>query len=560
VAVKKMSTIQLAFQGGGAKLVAMLPIAEAFLKAEQNHIINISRVAGTSAGSICAAMIALKSDFALARQHIILCGPTHLAALVPQDAAEARATLAKDKWPWYVLALTHRKLIVRTIKSGEPIFNSNAIDAMLRGVLNIRPDNPPPTFNKLSRELFVISSNIAESRSTEHCSGDIIEAIKSSCSLPFLLRSFKDLSATHDVDGGLCDNLPVDCLRERSNDPVFAIYPEEAIGASSIDNAFKYLMALFSASINHNVSRSIAYVQEPFRFAAHSDFGMLDFGIALEKLADDNWYNARRDAAYLRIERFFRSTGAPLQPHESIVANVHDAALYKSALARLARRSAKAFEPKRASLHAKVTCMDKNLSEADERTRSPDIITRLTDYKVLRDGARYLEATVGQTKENAIIPTRWSIWHKLEKRHLKIAALPMDKVESSSGRRTNCLIEITDPISLEKGQEISLRSSYYTEPGADLKELNRGKSEFIALENIHDYEIECGEISVTYPVVLGAITLVEVPEKSSNIDFARVRIDKSASAPHGDECTTTITIAPFPAKAVLYADVYLRGE
>jgi predicted acylesterase/phospholipase RssA len=49
--------VQLAFQGGGAKFAAMLPVADAFVTAQASGDVKIKAVAGTSAGAICAALV-----------------------------------------------------------------------------------------------------------------------------------------------------------------------------------------------------------------------------------------------------------------------------------------------------------------------------------------------------------------------------------------------------------------------------------------------------------------------------------------------------------------------
>ena len=50
--------VQLAFQGGGAKVVALLAAAEAIQDACRQNLISVSRVSGTSAGSIVACLLA----------------------------------------------------------------------------------------------------------------------------------------------------------------------------------------------------------------------------------------------------------------------------------------------------------------------------------------------------------------------------------------------------------------------------------------------------------------------------------------------------------------------
>src|SRR6266851_1849087 len=68
-------SIQVAFQGGGARFVEMLPIAHALADAHRDGYVRITRVAGCSAGSVCAALIAYRANFKDAKDFIIRDGP-----------------------------------------------------------------------------------------------------------------------------------------------------------------------------------------------------------------------------------------------------------------------------------------------------------------------------------------------------------------------------------------------------------------------------------------------------------------------------------------------------
>ena len=76
-------TIQVAFQGGGARLLAMLPIAHAISDVNKAGRVSVVGLSGTSAGAACAALVAAGADFHLLRKDIIKQGPSLLASLVP---------------------------------------------------------------------------------------------------------------------------------------------------------------------------------------------------------------------------------------------------------------------------------------------------------------------------------------------------------------------------------------------------------------------------------------------------------------------------------------------
>ena len=74
--------LQFAFQGGGAKFIAMLPAAAAISHFAKKGKIDISAVAGTSAGAICAALIAANCDFEKLADFLRKDGNSYIEALV----------------------------------------------------------------------------------------------------------------------------------------------------------------------------------------------------------------------------------------------------------------------------------------------------------------------------------------------------------------------------------------------------------------------------------------------------------------------------------------------
>jgi len=59
--------IQLAVQGGGAKLCALMAAMEAVQRLEEEGVLRVTRLAGTSAGSIAASLYAAGHDFSVLR-------------------------------------------------------------------------------------------------------------------------------------------------------------------------------------------------------------------------------------------------------------------------------------------------------------------------------------------------------------------------------------------------------------------------------------------------------------------------------------------------------------
>src|ERR1700723_666386 len=83
--------VQLAIQGGGAKLVTLLAATSAIQDCQSKNLISISRIVGTSAGAIAGALLAAGVDIDGFRNELLaglgsrisssLCKPTKLGWL-----------------------------------------------------------------------------------------------------------------------------------------------------------------------------------------------------------------------------------------------------------------------------------------------------------------------------------------------------------------------------------------------------------------------------------------------------------------------------------------------
>src|SRR5687767_2418273 len=66
--------IQLALQGGGAKLCGLLAAMDAVQELHRRGIIQVTRIAGTSAGSIAACLFAAGADLGSVRERFKVLG------------------------------------------------------------------------------------------------------------------------------------------------------------------------------------------------------------------------------------------------------------------------------------------------------------------------------------------------------------------------------------------------------------------------------------------------------------------------------------------------------
>lgn len=202
--------LQLALQGGGAKLCSLLAAMEAVQSLQRNGMIQVTRIAGTSAGSIAACLF---------------------AADVNLDGVRARwkrmgvdGSLSKYTWSPIKMA----KLV-----AGRPVWN---MDFFQRELASMFDEQQVVTLADLHAKTgikpYIIATSLSELRSVVYDSDsdadkNIVHALMDSCSLPFFFRVWSKSGSPVIVDGGICENLPSMVLEDESNDfgPVIPSQP-----------------------------------------------------------------------------------------------------------------------------------------------------------------------------------------------------------------------------------------------------------------------------------------------------------------------------------------------
>lgn len=193
--------VQVAFQGGGAKLANLLAVAEALEDAHTSGKIEITRVAGTSAGSIVATLLASGVGIGRARE-----------SLQQADMLAVAKALDGKNFSWG--GAVWKLLRGKPFASMEPLTDwltrmlqgkdASPVERTVSGVTEMRPER--------KMELLVVSSDLDNRGSRAAQPGDfVVKAVADSCGIPFVFRTWKG-PGYHRVDGGVCANLPVDFL------------------------------------------------------------------------------------------------------------------------------------------------------------------------------------------------------------------------------------------------------------------------------------------------------------------------------------------------------------
>src|SRR3989442_9107102 len=181
-----MLKVQLAFQGGGAKIVALLAAAEAVQELEKKSEVKVTRLAGTSAGAIVAALLAAEVSIPAVRDRLRSQYGQNLIAKFPKKSS-----------------LT---AVIQALQ-GKRFWNDAPLAEWLETELGAVRQ-----FSDLKRKLFVYSANLEAGGAEVQISSDLVTALLESAGLPFCFRTWRSGGQTINVDGGLCQNLPVDDL------------------------------------------------------------------------------------------------------------------------------------------------------------------------------------------------------------------------------------------------------------------------------------------------------------------------------------------------------------
>jgi len=235
--------IQLAIQGGGAKIVGLLAAMEIVEDLVRHKKIEVTRIAGTSAGALIGCLYSAGIPMSEMR-----------VSLREGDLKFLLKKYEKPEWTSIAGRLWKR----------EPIWNTTPIREYLRDQFAKRSKKK---LKDLDPPIMVVSSNIASSKIHVHnLDESIVDALMSSSGIPFAFKVWNaqknenEVDEDNDretpllVDGGICENLPINLLvkDEDKYGEVVAI----SFGVSSYarpDNIFGFAKALLDTAIDHSV-------------------------------------------------------------------------------------------------------------------------------------------------------------------------------------------------------------------------------------------------------------------------------------------------------------------
>jgi predicted acylesterase/phospholipase RssA len=264
--------MQLAIQGGGAKLTLLLAAASPVQQLIRNKQIQLTRVVGTSAGAIVASFLAADIDIEAFRRVL--------------QAGKGKELLAKFKKPGKIRALN-------MLATGDPLWSEKPLIDLLTAEFKREKLVTIADVVKVQKtELQIVSTNLATADSTVAAPTDtIVHALTNSCGLPFIFRSWKTGPL---VDGGITQNFAWQNLAEAPGaggtyGPVIGIMFDREPPNKTPDSRLGFCASLLEAAMDSATERARLSLGKAQIFSIPAKFGTFDFDKALDRGLDQDY-------------------------------------------------------------------------------------------------------------------------------------------------------------------------------------------------------------------------------------------------------------------------------
>lgn len=294
--------IQFAFQGGGARLALLLPVVQAIRDCQTEGLIEVTRVAGTSAGAIAAGLVAGKADM----KPLI----TELRRIANDEPDELRAVFPSiGSGFWQTLGI-----FVRVFVRNKPLSSEDNLSAFLQKCLKTAGIQPGHAISDLPIPCTIICTDmVGKGHAPNSHDATLLQLMMDSTALPFVFRN-----GGARLDGGLVDNLPVDHLASGLDEErILAVGFDEDPFVKPPDSAFSLAAALLDVTISSKTRSTKRVLGKNHVLSLSSDAGdgikvtSFDIDGFIKFLASENAYNQRACAAKdwirLKVREFEKS-------------------------------------------------------------------------------------------------------------------------------------------------------------------------------------------------------------------------------------------------------------
>ena len=306
--------IQLAIQGGGAKITHLIAALQAVQNLQREGVLRVTRIAGTSAGAIAGALYAAGVDMQRARDAFASRREELLRAFPPTGV-------------WWRAAW---KFVTR-----QPFWDARPLRRVIASLLA-----PCATLGDLRVPLIIVAADLTnlQPRVYDEPAEPLISSLMDSAAIPFFFRTV--LPRAHGdhrivVDGGVCENLPSEKLAYSAEEgEVVGITFGVSRSGAPLTGYLDFARALLETALNASVLRAqLALGMNSF--VIRSDAGSFDFQRAFDRglgaeyretlvLAEAFFRGYAARAAAVREAQLRRETPEPLPRTELPETRLHD--------------------------------------------------------------------------------------------------------------------------------------------------------------------------------------------------------------------------------------------
>jgi NTE family protein len=275
---------QLTFQGGGAKIAVLMAAAEAIEELIELNEIEVTNIAGTSAGAIVGAFLAAGIPIAEVR--------VQLAGSVGEKMLSA---YKRPKW---------YEALFKMIQ-GKPFWSDHLLRKWLSDhFIKLNAAGPPRISDILNRRLSVVASNLSTGEPERSApSDDLVSALLNSAGIPFCFRQWNSSNSAVIVDGGLCENLPIDDLvATTATDGRILAFSFQRKSPGNPKNILEFAAALLDVAINRSVQIARDRLGAGSVYTLGTEIGTFDFNSARAYLNSDS-YRKDKDAVKVWIRK-----------------------------------------------------------------------------------------------------------------------------------------------------------------------------------------------------------------------------------------------------------------
>ncbi len=420
---RQSQDIQVVFQGGGAKLSALLAAAAAVQEMQNEGLVNVTRVSGTSAGAIAAAILATGLPIGDFRNRLRDRGERYLS-YIGADHGKFRIGLA----------------LVR----GQPFLSEAGFRKFLWDLFDhdsVKIEN----FEQLVIPLTVVASDIRNGRRVTYQRGSgtpLIDALVDSAALPLVFRG--GASGQHIVDGGLCENLPVIEMDDSpTSGKVVAISFARMAVPETPSNTVSMVLALLNTAIANSVNRAVASLPKGRVLFLKSDIDLLEFRTALTDGLGRTLWNGHMQETREWLENIVKENTPPSS--QAIVGSVETSRAPSDVMERLSRvyeaqHHATQVELHSMSLQVTAFCL---LDRSDPRASRPDKVHQVIHLTPLAEPLACYRLALSSNGPGAI--EGLTDWRTTDRSNVEVETIPIpivvpESLPRRSGESAHCVL------------------------------------------------------------------------------------------------------------------------